>query len=176
MSRWGDFLVCKLCFLILPGLALALVTSIVPGQSAGAAPVMPGSASASAPANLITNGSFENPEIWQTNPYVAYDAGSTAMPGWTVETGSVDLTGPPYGVADDGNQSIDLSGTNSGSIRQTVATKPGQAYTLTWYMAGNVGCGNPVKTMQVSWNGTVIDSPQFSTAGYSYTDMGWTRA
>jgi len=159
-------------FLVLPALALALAASIISAQWADAAP---GTAVTVAPANLITNGSFESPEIWQANSFVEYDAGSTAMPGWTVETGSVDLTGSGYWEAENGNQSVDLSGSSSGSIQQTVTTKPGQAYTLTWYIAGNTNCGQVVKTMQVSWDGTVIDSPEFDTAGYSNTDMGWTQ-
>jgi hypothetical protein len=49
--------------------------------------------SLAAPSNLIQNGSFESPSIWQSSAIVDYVAGSTAMPGWTVGGNSVDLVG-----------------------------------------------------------------------------------
>jgi choice-of-anchor C domain-containing protein len=130
-------------------------------------------AASAATTNLIVNGSFESPSIWQSNLLVEYDAGSTAMPGWTVGGNSVDLTGKNYWEAEDGDQSLDLSGSAPGSVSQTVSTTPGANYTLTWYMAGNTNCGQPVKTMHVLWNGTLIDSPSFNDSGDSNTSMGW---
>lgn len=126
-------------------------------------------------ANLIQNGSFESPSIWQTTSLVEYDTGSTTMPGWTVGGDSVDLTGENYWDAEDGDQSLDLSGAAPGSVSQSVATTAGTVYTLTWWMAGNPNCGQPIKTMDVSWDGTVVDAPTFNDTGDSNTSMGWVQ-
>lgn len=127
----------------------------------------------SAGANLVVNGSFESPS--QASAVTEYSAGSTDMPGWTVGGNSVDLVGSSYFQAEDGNQSLDLSGSTSGSVSQTVTTAPGSDYTLTWYMAGNPNCGQPVKTMQVSWDGQVVATRTFDTSTTTATSMGWTE-
>ncbi|HEX2821202.1 MAG TPA: choice-of-anchor C family protein [Streptosporangiaceae bacterium] len=119
------------------------------------------------------NGSFEDPSIGQG--VVEYDDGSTDITGWTVGGNSVDLVDESYWSAEDGNQSVDLSGSAPGSVSQTVSTTPGANYTLTWWMAGNTNCGQPVKTMNVSWNGTLIAAPTFDTTGDSSTSMGWVQ-
>ena len=108
-------------------------------------------------ANLITNGSFETPDL---APAVAqgYATGSTAITGWTVlgspdntaaisiltnsygedVGGSPDPSGPVRFAAEDGVQSLDLTGPfNQGplsGIDQVVATTVGQAYALTFYV------------------------------------------
>jgi choice-of-anchor C domain-containing protein len=103
------------------------------------------------------------------------EGGSTDISGWTVGGDSVDLTGDSYWTPEDGAQSIDLAGATSGSVAQTVTTTPGANYTLTWFMAGNPNCGQPVKSMTVSWNGTVIESPTFDTTSDSNASMGWVQ-
>jgi choice-of-anchor C domain-containing protein len=128
-------------------------------------------ASASSAANLIVNGSFESPAIG--GGVVEYDSGSTAITGWTVGGNSVDLVAESYWSAEDEDQSVDLSGSAPGTVSQTISTTPGANYTLSWFMAGNTNCGQPVKTMDVAWNGTLIDAPTFDTSGDSNTSMGW---
>jgi choice-of-anchor C domain-containing protein len=123
--------------------------------------------------NLVVNGSFEDPSVWQTSPVTEYAAGATDMPGWTVGGNGVDLVGETYWNAEDGDQSLDLAGPAPGSVTQTVATAPGAIYTLTWYMAGNTNCGQAIKTMDVSWDGTLVDAPSFDDSGDSNTSMGW---
>jgi choice-of-anchor C domain-containing protein len=154
----------RVCAII--GLTGALTAAMLAPQTVSAA---------TANSNLIVNGSFEEPSIWQTNPFVEYDAGSTAMPGWTVGGNSIDLVGQNYWQAENGDQSVDLSGSAPGSVSQTVGTTPGANYTLSWYMAGNTNCGQTIKTMNVFWDGTLIDSPTFNTAGHSNTSMGWVQ-
>jgi len=104
-------------------LAVALTAGVIVAvqqPSSIATPVASGS-----PANLVQNGSFESPSIWQTNSLVEYDSGSTAMPGWTVGGNSIDLVGENYWDAEDGDQSVDLSGAAPGSVSQAVATTAG---------------------------------------------------
>jgi len=151
---------------------LRVAVALPLAATALAAVPMPMAASA-ADVNLIVNGSFESPSVWQTSAVTDYTAGSTAMPGWTVGGNSVDLTGETYWAAEDGDQSLDLSGSAPGSVTQTVTTTPGADYTLTWYMAGNTNCGQAIKTMHVLWNGTLVDSPTFDDSSDSNTSMGW---
>ena len=135
----------------------------------------PAAASTRSDANLITNGGFEKPSIWQSSSFVEYDTGSVAVPGWTVGRNSVDLVGQSYIDPESGHQSVDLSGSAPGSVSQSVATTTGKNYTLTWFIAGSTNCGQVVKTMDVFWDGTLIDSPTFDTAGKTNQSMGWTQ-
>ena len=121
---------------------------------------------------LVENGSFEQPSD-EGNLYIEYDGGSTDIPGWTVTGGSVDLTSSGYWQADDGTQSLDLAGSAPGGVTQSVATTAGDTYVLSWSLAGNTNCGDSVKTMDVEWNGTVVDAPAFDTAGQSNSSMGY---
>src|SRR3954469_19262863 len=66
-------------------------------------------------AELLTNGSFEDigagvPEGWGGLTY--YAGGPGALPGWSVDAGSVDLTTSAsfWGPAYDGNYSLDING------------------------------------------------------------------
>lgn len=124
------------------------------------------------PGNLLTNGSFENPS--GVGGFAEYGGGSTAMPGWTVGGNSIDQIGG-YWTSQDGAQSLDMAGGTSGSVSQTVATKVGTTYTLSWYEAGNPVCGQSPKVLTVTWNGTVLDSVTFDTTGHSTGAMGWTQ-
>ncbi|MEV6925783.1 choice-of-anchor C family protein [Dactylosporangium sp. NPDC051485] len=120
---------------------------------------------------LVTNGGFEGPD--DVGSFAEYGDGSTAMPGWTV-TGSVDQVGS-YWAAQDGTQSLDLAGSSSGTITQTVPTTAGTTYVLSWYQAGNPVCGQPLKTLTVTWNGATAATTTFDTTGHDGTNMGWTR-
>lgn len=90
-----------------------------------------------ASANLIQNGSFEDPtyggDYWglnsTNNQYTITD--------WTLEFGSVDLV-HHYWAAADGAQSLDMSGTGSaGYISQSFGTVAGTSYVVTFALSGN---------------------------------------
>lgn len=140
--------------------------------SAATAPVA-ASRQPAKPADLIVNGNFESPSIWQAGLFTEFDAGSTALTGWSIGGSGVDLVGKDYWQPAAGDQSLDLSGSAPGSISQVVRTTPGTAYTLAWFMAGNTNCGQPVKAMHVLWDGKLITAPAVSTSGDSSTSMGW---
>ena len=57
-------------------------------------------ASSANAANLLTNGSFEDPNIVANNTYTLYPLGSTAITGWTVVGGEIQLTPDTYFVPD----------------------------------------------------------------------------
>jgi choice-of-anchor C domain-containing protein len=143
-------------------LAVAAISMAVSGAA---------SASATAVSNLVKNGGFEEPA--GCDPFCEYAAGSTAMPHWVIGGNSIDLVNTGYFQAAFGSQSVDLSGSAPGSVEQTVDTTSGVTYRLKWYMAGNPYCGQPIKIMDVYWDGTLIAAPRFNTTGHSPSDMGW---
>jgi hypothetical protein len=102
-------------------------------------------------ADLIVNGSFEQPDVPATpghvdvalGSYLPVLPGSPLIPGWKVTGQAVAVTRTPYEegygivLAGDGLQSIDLTGTTfngQGAIEQAVATTPGRDYALTFQL------------------------------------------
>jgi len=126
-----------------------------------------GTASA-APVN--SNGSFETgiePGVFTT--LLAGD--NTSIPGWTVESGSVDYIGT-YWSASDGDRSLDLTGFNAGAVSQTFPTVVGHTYEVTFDLAGNPAGPPAVKTLEVDAGGTAT-SYNFDVTGHTLADMGW---
>jgi len=81
--------------------------------------------------NLIFNGSFEN-SIDPGGGWQHYDAGATAIYGWIVTFGEIDLWGgikTPFG-----KKTIDLDGQQAGGVMQVVATEPGATYRLKFWV------------------------------------------
>lgn len=122
------------------------------------------------PVNLVMNGAFEEPACASV---CEFSSGSNEIPHWIVGGNSVDVVSASYSEPAASSQSIDLSGSGSGTLTQTVATFPGNAYILKWQMAGNPVCGQPVKTMDVYWNDVLADTLKFSTGGRTVTSIGW---
>jgi choice-of-anchor C domain-containing protein len=127
---------------------------------------------AAPPVNLIANGNFSQPACGGSG-ICEFFSGSTAIPHWTVGGSSVDITSANYFKPATGKASVDLSGSAPGSVTQQVATAAGGLYLLTWKMAGNLECGQAVKTMEVYWNGTLADTLEFNTSGHTTSSMGW---
>ena len=89
---------------------------------------------------ILVKGSFEpGPE-----PFPIHDidipSGSTAITGWLVTGGGIDLNEDPWDVSD-GLRAIDLDGRNAlaGGIQQTLATTIGQTYWVMFDLSGNPG-------------------------------------
>jgi len=72
-------------------------------------------------------------------------------------------------------QSVDLSGSEAGGIRQKVDAVEGQTYTLRFALAGNPEGGDRIVGMRVKWEGTVVAELTFDTTGHSNHHMGWTH-
>jgi len=150
--------------------AFATALLMAPGL---VAPVAAAPAPGATSTNLIANGTFSEPVVCPKD-MGKFVGGSTAITDWTVGEVSVNVVCHTYFQPETGDQSIDLSGTpGPGSLAQTVPTTSGNKYTLSWFMAGNPSCGQAVKTMDVDWNGTLVDAPTFDTTGHSVTSMGW---
>jgi len=118
----------------------------------------------------LVNGDFESPVI--SGPIATYAAGSTGLTGWTISAGSVDQVAPWEQAG--GAQSLDLSGADAGTIFQDVATVPGDAFLLTFSLAGNPDGGPAVRQVEVSWGGSPAGTISFDVTGKTRTNMGWT--
>ncbi len=122
-------------------------------------------------ASIVTNGSFESPGTF-TGGFKTYSAGSTAITGWTVGSGSVDLINT-YWQAADGSYSLDMSGGSAGSIWQTISgLLTGKSYILSFALAGNPDRAG-VKSLTAEVGGT-SGTYTFDSTGKSRSAMGWT--
>lgn len=123
---------------------------------------------------LAVNGGFEDgPEPDPFGPgFTNLPTGSTDIRGWTVTRGSVDYIGPYWQPAE-GRRSVDLNGNEPGAIAQTLRTKPGQKYRVSFRLAANcfVGAG-PMFRIEVSAAGARTEFT-FDATGRTYEDMGW---
>lgn len=138
-----------------------------------------------ATAQTVQNGSFEN-GIPIPAQFVTLNGGDPAsILNWTVvgPTGAIDYVDSTLWTASAGQRSLDLNGfPGPGGIEQQIpGTTPGQAYVVTFDMAGNpwVAMGNPpgptTMTMDVSaiGAGTQTQSFTFDTTGHNFVSMGW---
>jgi choice-of-anchor C domain-containing protein len=136
---------------------------------------------ATAQADLITNGSFE--DLYGTANdgslgFTTLTAPNTTITGWTVTENSVDWIGN-YWKASDGLRSIDMTGTpNNGTMASTAfATTAGVTYRVLFDLSGNFvpgGDGAIVRNIEVMATGTLGKNYQFTEpAGWSQTNMQW---
>lgn len=144
---------------------------------AAAAPAAQARTAPSAPAPMIANGGFETPAV-PANAFIRYGTGSTIGP-WRVTQGNVDLIGANFWQAADGRQSVDLEGSESGSIDQPLALRVGGCYTVTFALAGNPDGGPSIKrgwarvTQHTLGHPTVQKNFIFNTTGKSRGNMGY---
>ncbi len=139
-----------------------------------ALPFTLGAAVAQAAPNLLTNGSFETPNIAGNN-YAFYGTGSTAVTGWTVVGADTQLTRTEFVPAAHGKQWIDLTGQygyDKGLRSDAVATAIGQRYQLSFDLGDYYLPGFQTATLAVSING----APQtLFTNIYQGGVMDWER-
>ncbi|MBX3378602.1 MAG: choice-of-anchor C family protein [Phycisphaeraceae bacterium] len=123
--------------------------------------------------NMLTNPSFESgPTVAGT--FLALNAGSTAMPGWIVTRGQIDIVTTGWQQID-GLRSLDLNGSpGSGGVAQTFPTTINRDYTISFYVAGNAGAAPAIKTMWVTVAGQTA-GVQFDNTGTSNANMKWTK-
>jgi choice-of-anchor C domain-containing protein len=125
----------------------------------------------------FTNGSFEQ-GAFDPGAYTTLYAVDTSLVGWAAYKGSIDWVGS-YWTPADGNRSLDLNGASPGGIAQSFTTVAGQAYKVTFNLAGNPDNGPAVKTLylgtkNVYTNSILYDSNlSFDTTGKTKSSMGW---
>jgi choice-of-anchor C domain-containing protein len=120
--------------------------------------------------NLADNSSFETGPSVPPNSLVALGAGSTDLAGWTIASGSIDVVDTGYWAADDGNRSIEL---NAGAIEQTIATVPGDQYTVSFWHAADP-TGSPHDTLLEVSAAQQSEDYSFNSAATT-ADPGWTE-
>jgi len=121
--------------------------------------------------NLIKNGSFENSSLGSGFGFVSVPTNSTAINNWTVTSRSVDYINTLWQNSN-GNFSLDLSGSQAGSIAQTFVTQPGNQYSVSFDLAGNLECSPTTKTLRLSAGGSSQDFT-FDVTGKTVANMGW---
>jgi hypothetical protein len=133
-------------------------------------------AASAARANLLINGSLESAIVGKKiNNYLVHITpaiNSTALTGWTVESGMIDVVPTTYWESSDGNWSVDMVGTPGlGRISQEVATTAQTEYLLLFDLAFNFQSGplaekKDVKTLRVEAIGadgvTVLATQDFT--------------
>jgi hypothetical protein len=129
--------------------------------------------------NLLTNGGFEDisgasPQGWGG---YTFGAGYTpVLPGWNVDSGSVDVTqtGSVWGPAFEGTNSLDINGWDAGQISQTFATTPGKTYEVSLaYSRNAAGAPDPATAdVSVGNDGVHLSAANDGSFGGPY-DMIW---
>lgn len=136
-------------------------------------------------ANLLTNGSFEvldtvAPGVFAAPHGHSANFGSTGITGWNIigqQNGNIDIVVNPIWINQDGQRGLDMEGSRGTmGVSQSFATSIGSTYLVSYWMAGNVGGGNAIKTMQVDVIGIASlysSEAKFDVTGKSYAAMGW---
>jgi choice-of-anchor C domain-containing protein len=137
------------------------------------------SAPCRASANLIVNGGFEQPTPLPFSFGEEFNAGSTGIPGWTVVSGSVDVTPTTWFNSYQGVQALDLDGSSPGAVSQSFVTTIGTAYQLSFAYADNGTAGGTydgTRTADVTVTdsgGTILLSSSVSHNGSTPDDMNY---
>ncbi len=124
--------------------------------------------------NVVANGGFEQPVVANTATFDTYPSGSSQLTGWSVTAGSIDHIGDYWNAAE-GAQSIDLDGSAAGTIKQTIATVPGQAYRVSFQYSANGDrpAGQPKPEMRVKAAGTSLGTFEHGFAAAN-PNINWT--
>jgi choice-of-anchor C domain-containing protein len=130
-------------------------------------------ASAEKARNLLVNGSFEEGPAVGDGAAVLLEKGSTALKGWVVSQGNIDVVDSLFWKAADGKRSLDMNGITAGAISQTFKTRKGQKYRITFDLAAGAPDTEPKdKRLQVSAAGKTTEFT-FDSTGKTPVNMGW---
>ena len=135
-----------------------------------------------ADAQVLVNGNFENgPPIPPLDAMLAVGTGSTAIPGWTVSSGTVVVVSDVYWVPLSGTRSMNLSdnrpsstSTVPGAIEQTFDSAPGATYRLTFWLSGEPFSTPTLKHLRVN-AGPVQQDYAFDSTPAWHWDMAWSQ-
>lgn len=149
------------------------VILLAAGPLAEAAPGLKGDGTG----NLVVNGSFEDGPAIGADSYKPLDKGATDLKGWVVTRGQIDAVQETTGLwkAADGKRSLDLHGSPGlGGVKQTVPTRAGRKYRVTFQMSGNPGAGHARVTLAVRAAGADKEF-EIDMAGRTYEDLKWEK-
>jgi len=119
-------------------------------------------------AAIVQNGGFETPEA--AVPFTSNMV--SGLTDWTIESGNIDQIGTLW-TSYELEQSIDLSGCERATIKQSIVTVPDEVYKLSFALAGNTYDAPATKTVEVFWEGASQGTFDFDTTGHSTSAMGW---
>jgi len=132
-------------------------------------------------ANLLVNGGFEDTGTATLQGWGGYTYGtgySLPLPGWIVNSGSVDIVtnqtqwSPSY----EGNNALDINGFGPGSISQTFATIADQFYTVSYaYSRNAAGAQDPALALITAPGANVVVSAANGNFG-SPGNLTWQTA
>jgi len=126
-------------------------------------------------ADLLVNGDFElGPTIPSINPVMSVAPGSTALTGWSVTGGAIDIVTDNYWAPVSGHRSVALSSTGPGGIEQVLSTAPGAVYRLTYWISGEPFSSPTIKHLRVT-AGTATQDQTFDITPAWEWDMAWSR-
>ncbi|MCX5208636.1 choice-of-anchor C family protein [Kitasatospora sp. NBC_00240] len=148
---------------------LAVAAVLVAGTTALAAPAQ--AAGGHRALSHFDDGSFETPKA-PANAFTGLTAGQAIGP-WQVTAGSVDLIGAGFWQAAEGDQSLDLNGSGSGTVAQSFTTVPGATYSVTYALAGNPEGGVALRTGRALIDGQNFQDFTFDITGRTRTAMGY---
>ena len=123
-------------------------------------------------ANLVTNGSFENPDIPQDS-FALF----ASIPGWTISFGPaieiqdrrvVNLLLPAY----DGSQQLELDSTANTGIQQTIHIPTDGPYNLSLAYSPRPGFGAATNIVEVLWDSVIVGT--YDQSGVGLTQLSWT--
>lgn len=125
-------------------------------------------------AQMLANGNFEaGPAIPLASPIFAVAPGGTALTGWSVVVGAVNIVTDNYWVPLSGTRSVVLSNANgAGAIQQSFATALGAVYRLTFWMSGEPFSAPQFKHVRVN-AGPVQQDFAFDNTPAWHWDMAW---
>ncbi|KZN55616.1 hypothetical protein N474_14610 [Pseudoalteromonas luteoviolacea CPMOR-2] len=112
--------------------------------------------------NLVTNGSFEQDVV--NSKWTLLNA----VTGWQSEGAKFEIQTSRLGIisAQDGKQYIELDSTANHSVFQSVATKAGKTYEVSFYYSPRVTGHQHTNKVDVKWNGATV-------LNLNATQRGW---
>jgi len=126
-----------------------------------------------ASAEVVTNGDFWVNYYDYSQGVVDFTPTHGYLPGWTVDDGSVDLVCGAYWQAPgSAMESIDMNGSDMGSLSQQLSLRAGSKYVLSFYVSANPYRDGLSKHLEL----TIDGHTQLYTvdkSDISYRDMKW---
>ena len=110
---------------------------------------------AAAGPSLLTNGSFEDGSALGMGSWTILNS----LPGWQGDptaNGGIELRRNAVGTAQDGSHFVELDTRRNSWMQQSVDTEVGVTYTLNWYYSPRAGVGLASNTIEVYWNGDLV--------------------
>lgn len=114
-------------------------------------------------ANLVVNGSFEDPAIAGGTFNI-----SSTIPGWTSDSGDgIEVENNAVMPASDGKQLVELDSNNNSNMYQDIATGGTGEFQLSFDYSPRPGVDAASNGVEVYWNGVLLDTLTGDTAGFT---------